>query len=216
VGLVKGFAPPAQAYVPKSELGRTLGEFQQANRVAITFTPDARRSEAAQYDALLQRFGRANMRVGATALQDQLRKTIEAGWDAIVGVLLIMAILLGIGGGLGLMATMSINVIERTREIGVMRAIGASDSSIRGLVVGEGLVVATAGWLIAAPFSPLAGLALSDAFGQAFLHVPLVYRFSWAGLGVWLGLVLAVAALSSLLPAWNASRLTVREVLAYA
>ena len=127
-----------------------------------------------------------------------------------------MAVLLAVVGGLTLTGTMSLNVIERTREIGVMRAIGASDSSIRSLVVGEGLVIAGAGWLLAAPFSPLASLALSDAFGQAFLHVPLVYRFAWTGLAIWLGLVLGVAAVSSLLPAWNASRLTVREVLAYA
>ena len=146
----------------------------------------------------------------------QWRDFLAADYSIATNFLLAMAVLLAVVGGLTLMGTMSINVIERTREIGVMRAIGASDAAIQRLVVTEGLVVAGSGWLLAAPLAPLAGLALSDAFGQAFLHVPLVYEFSWPALGLWLLLVLAVAAVSSILPAWNASRLTVRQVLAYA
>jgi putative ABC transport system permease protein len=56
---------------------------------------------------------------------------------------------------------------------------------------------------------------LSDAVGIAMLQVPLSYTFSLAGVLLWLGLVIVLAAVASFLPAWNASRLSVKDVLAY-
>jgi putative ABC transport system permease protein len=64
---------------------------------------------------------------------------------------------------------------------------------------------------LAYPISKL----LSDAVGQQFLSTPLDYTFSLSGALIWLGVVICLSALASFLPAWNASRLTVREVLAY-
>jgi putative ABC transport system permease protein len=49
----------------------------------------------------------------------------------------------------------------------------------------------------------------------AFLQMPLDFVFSLRGLVIWLGVVVILAALASFLPAWNAARLTVRDVLAY-
>jgi putative ABC transport system permease protein len=51
--------------------------------------------------------------------------------------------------------------------------------------------------------------------GIAFTESPLNYTFSVKGTLLWLVFVLVLAALASFLPAWSASRLTVREVLAY-
>ena len=61
------------------------------------------------------------------------------------------AALLAVVGGLGLAGTMSLNVLERTREIGVMRAVGGSDGSVRLIVVFEGLFVGILSWVLSAP-----------------------------------------------------------------
>ena len=55
--------------------------------------------------------------------------------------LIVMSVILGGVGGLGLMTTMSLNVLERRREMGVLRAIGASPRAVWLIVVAEGVVI---------------------------------------------------------------------------
>jgi putative ABC transport system permease protein len=113
------------------------------------------------------------------------------------------------------MGTMSINVIERTREIGVMRAVGASDGSVLKIFMVEGLFIGVLSWFVGALLALPIGKLLSDAVGIAFTDFPLNYTFSVRGTLLWLAVVLVLAALASFLPSRSASRLTVREVLAY-
>ena len=81
------------------------------------------------------------MRVTDTITQRTLQKTIGDSLNIIVVFLVIMAALLAAVGGIGLSGTMSINVLESTREIGVMRAVGASNGSIYQIFITEGVVV---------------------------------------------------------------------------
>ncbi|HEX5692594.1 MAG TPA: ABC transporter permease, partial [Roseiflexaceae bacterium] len=164
---------------------------------------------------LRERFKRASINVSGTQTIGDIRTSNEFSFSIIVIMLLVMAVLLAVVGGLGLMGTMSINVLERTREIGVMRAIGASSAAILRIVMVEGVLIGVVSWLIgvaiALPFSKL----LDEAVGQAFLKASPSYVFSTTGALLWLGVVIVLAAVSSALPAWNASRITVRDVLAY-
>jgi putative ABC transport system permease protein len=122
---------------------------------------------------------------------------------------------LAIVGGLGLSGTMSINVLERVREIGVMRAVGASDWIVLQVILVEGLVIGLISWftgsLLAFPLSRI----LSDQLGLLLLENPLRFSFSIFGLLLWLVVAMVLSFLASYLPARNASRLTVREVLTY-
>ncbi|MDH4138745.1 MAG: FtsX-like permease family protein, partial [Anaerolineae bacterium] len=151
----------------------------------------------------------------STETMASIREDIENTVNIIVSFLAIMAILIAIVGGLGLMGTMSINVLERTREIGVMRAVGASDSSVLKIFMVEGLFIGVLSWLIGAILSLPISKLLSDAVGVALTDAPLSYTFSTNGALLWLGVVLILAAIASFLPARSASQLTVREVLAY-
>ena len=84
-----------------------------------------------------------------------------------------------------------------------------------GIVIVEGMFIGALSWLagvlLALPISKL----LSDAVGLSFLRRTLNFEFSLMGVALWLIIVVTVAALASFFPAWRASRLTVREVLAY-
>jgi putative ABC transport system permease protein len=155
------------------------------------------------------------VRVAATTTIAEVRTTQERLFDVLVIFLSSMALLLGIVGGLGLMGTMSINVVERAREIGVIRAVGASDGAVLRLFLAEGMLIGLISWGVGAVLAIPISKTLSDALGMVFLSRPLSYAISIEGVLVWLGIVLVLAAVASLVPAWRASRLAVREVLAY-
>jgi putative ABC transport system permease protein len=127
----------------------------------------------------------------------------------------IVATLLVIVGALSLMGTISMNVHERAREIGVMRAIGASNRAVLQIFVVEGICVGVLSWPIGAVLALPISKVLSTIVGDEFTGTPLSYTFSLSGALFWLVLVAILAALASLLPAWSATRLSVHEVLSY-
>ena len=140
---------------------------------------------------------------------------IRAQFDIITIFLMIMAVLLAVVGALGLTGTMGINVLERTREIGVMRAIGASSLHVGLVFVVEALCIGVLSWLIGLILALPVAAFLSNRVGVLFLEAPLSFSFSFLGAGIWLVLSVVLSVAASLLPAWNAARLSVRDVLSY-
>ena len=127
----------------------------------------------------------------------------------------VMALLLGVVGALGLAGTMTMNVVERSREIGVMRAIGARDRAVLLVFLTEGLLIGFLAWLIGVVISLPISKVLSDALGESFVQRPLAFTPALDGIGFWLLAVAILAIVASFLPAFRATRLAVREVLAY-
>ncbi len=135
--------------------------------------------------------------------------------DTLVVFLLIMAILTAIVGSMGLTGTMGMNVLERTREIGITRAIGADDRAVMRTVIAEGVVMGMISFALAIILSIPFTYLLSTIVSLAVFETPIDVVFTYLGYAIWLGLVLALSAVASILPARNAARLTIREVLAY-
>jgi putative ABC transport system permease protein len=135
--------------------------------------------------------------------------------DILVVFLLIMALLTAIVGSMGLTGTMGMNVLERTREIGIMRAIGADDRAVMRTVIAEGVFIGMISFGLAVILSIPVTYLLSTIVSLAVFQTPIDVVFTYQGYAIWLGLILALSALGSILPARNAARLTIREVLAY-
>jgi putative ABC transport system permease protein len=135
--------------------------------------------------------------------------------DILVTFLLIMALLTASVGSMGLAGTMGMNVLERTREIGIMRSIGAVDSVIMRTIIAEGVVIGLISFGIAIILSVPFTYLLSTIVSLAVFETPIQVVFTFTGYLIWLGLVLVLSAVASILPARNAARLTIREVLAY-
>jgi putative ABC transport system permease protein len=135
--------------------------------------------------------------------------------DILVTFLLIMAILTAIVGSMGLTGTMGMNVLERTREIGITRAIGADDRAVMRTVIAEGVVIGMISFVLAIVLSIPFTYGLSYIVSLAVFQTPIAVVFTYMGYAIWLALVLVLSAVASVLPARNAARLTIREVLAY-
>jgi len=138
-----------------------------------------------------------------------LRRNATQAVNTLVVFLLIMAVLTAFVGSIGLTGTMSINVLERTREMGVMRTIGAADIVIMQSVIIEGLVIGLITWLLAIGLSfPISSL-LFTIVGEAMIGSALELSFTPLGILIWLGVVIILSAFAGILPARNAARLTI-------
>jgi putative ABC transport system permease protein len=135
--------------------------------------------------------------------------------NILVVFLLTMALLTAVVGSIGLTGTMGMNVLERTREIGVMRAIGAVDFAIMKSVVFEGVFIGLISWSAAVLVSFPISFLLLKIISEAMINAPIPLAFTLDGILIWLGVVLALSVFASILPARSAARLTIREVLAY-
>ncbi|MDW8234741.1 MAG: ABC transporter permease, partial [Roseiflexaceae bacterium] len=215
VGIVRGIGGQAILYTHYPYYARMRGFTGRAAAVTVQIDPPDVANQERVARELEAHYKSVGIRMGATLTLAILRQQNELLFNILVAFLLFMALLLATVGGLGLMGTMSINVLERTREIGVLRAIGASNSALLGIIITEGVIIGALSWALAMIVAvPLAKM-ISDGVGMAFFQTPLSFSFSVGGALIWLVLVTIIAAVASLLPAYNAMRLTVREVLAY-
>jgi putative ABC transport system permease protein len=140
--------------------------------------------------------------------------TLINQFNFLVVLLAIMAVLIGAVGSIALSGALSLSVLERRREIGVMRAIGASSWTIFRLFIGEGLILGWLSWLIALPLSIPAGRIMVSAIGSAF-ELDIVYNQTLTGAIMWLGIITVLSIIASWLPARGATKISVRESLAY-
>ena len=214
VGIVQSptFAP--FLYVNTEALGRVIAGTDRAEMVMVKTVRHDGQSQAGGHRAP-DHLESVGIGVASVTTTSDVMTTLYAAFDTIVIVVSVMAVLLGVVGGLGLTGTMTMNVVERSREIGIIRAIGATDTAVRRVFVGEGMVIGILAWLGGAFLSIPLSRILSDMLGEVFVQRPLAFTPSIAGLGIWFAVVLLLSVLGSLAPAWRASRLAVREVLGY-
>jgi len=148
-----------------------------------------------------------------------VREDVRNGWTIGISlasrvVALVIAVLAAVVGSVGLMSAMFINVVERSREIGVMRSIGGTSAAILGIFLTVGVLVGVLSWPIAVPLSYPGACALSNMVGQSF-NLPRDFDYSVQGGVAWFVIVVVLSALASLWPALRATQVSVREALSY-
>lgn len=208
------FSPPV-AYISKSYIERRGNHSGMANSVRLVLD----RKDTASIESVKAGFDRNLEREGVRALSSsgtlEGRYSFDQHMVMIYVGLIIMSCVIGMVGGLGLMTTMSLNVLERRWEMGVLRALGAQPWVIWLIVVAEGTLIGALSWAVAVVAAWPLGKVLGSHLIQAAFNTGLEFTFEPQGVLIWLSVSIAVAALGSFLPAWRASRVPVREALSY-
>jgi putative ABC transport system permease protein len=145
--------------------------------------------------------------------REQMRQSVEDDFNAMLGIvyaLLALAILIAL---IGIGNTVSLAVVERTRELGLLRAVGMSRGHMRGMVRWEAALVAVYGTLLGLAVGLFLGWSLVFAIKESGIETArTVVPFGQ------LGLIVAIAAscgvLAALLPARRAARMDVLEAVA--
>ena len=206
--------PSAQAYASREALAAATGEPGATSAIiALDVQGTASRLEAVR--RIRDDLQESGFDVASSLSIAQQREVVEDHLLMVAGFLGNMSLLMIVVGGLGLASTMSLAVLERTREIGVMRAIGARHSTILGMVQIEGLVIAVLSWAIAIPLSLPMSIALGIAFGRVMLKVPVHLLPNAAGVLQWFAVVVVLSLVACLWPALRATRITTAAALAY-
>ena len=211
VGVARETFSPAIGYVPLSALQppRVVNSL----RFALDHTDEG--SIATVKAELERRLEQNGIRARSGSSKAESRFGYDEHMLMIYQFLIVMSAIVAAVGGLGLMTTMSLNVLERRREMGLLRAIGATPRMVWLMIVTEGVVIGFLSWVIAAllawPISKLVG----DMFVGALFQSGLDFTFAARGLVIWFVVSVVLSAVASFWPAWRAARVTVREALAY-
>jgi putative ABC transport system permease protein len=210
-----GNVNPPLVYTNYEYISRLIDQPGQVYSLRVITAGHNGASQKAVHDQLQALFDANGIKVTSMQLSTEWAAQQKSQTDLLVYFLLFMAVLIAIVGGLGLMGTMSINVLERTREIGVMRAVGASNLDIQGIVLVEGMIIGLISWAISILLSFPITNVLAFGVGTSIMQSPMPPVYDLKGIFVWLLGILFIGTIASALPAHRASSLTVRDTLAY-
>ena len=142
-----------------------------------------------------------------------LEQNFKDHFVIIVNMLLAIAAILALVGFLGLSSTLSMNVLERTREFGIMQAIGATQQQVSTIILSEGLIIGVLSWVLAVLIALPVSFGMGTAIGNVGLLKPLAFVISWEAVFGWLILLLICTVLVGLIPVFQARRTSVRDAL---
>ena len=215
VGLIMNVMPGSgDCFVPYSALANATNR-EGSNILMTVAEKHDLQAQLGLIDVLNETYLARNIDVIDYRSAELFRQQCRLLFSTLTGLLMIMALLVAVVGGIGLTGTLAINTIERRCEIGMLRAIGASTPALLGIFISEGVFLGVISWLAALPLSFPAAYYFGRAFGLALFNNPLEFNYSISSIGIWLLIVIILSAVSSLGPAIQATRVTVNEALKY-
>jgi len=214
VGIASELAGGSCPCVTMTGLEKATGA-SGANTVRIVTENHDKQSRTDVIKAVAAKLNQASIKTSGPQTIDRVMESTEGHSDLLVILILLISLVIGVVGLIGLNSMMSTSVIERTREFGVMKSIGAPASSVMRLVIFEGIFTAFISFLVAViPALALTGVIGSN-LGEMFFSAPIPFVTTWQTFAIWVAILIVGTTLATLAPAARASRLTVREAISY-
>jgi putative ABC transport system permease protein len=144
--------------------------------------------------------------------KDELVADIEAQIDQLLGLiigLLFLAIIIAV---LGITNTLALSIIERTREIGLLRAVGMTRFQTSWMVRWEAVIVAVFGAIMGVGIGVFLGWAVVQALGDEGLGS---FAIPWGQIGLLVLVAGFAGIIAAIYPSWKASRIDVLDAIAY-
>jgi len=213
VGIVEEVGSPGVVYITDQEFVRTTGTSTGLRMLRVATRADSPQARTSIIRAIEDQLTKGDAKVEAVIPLSVLRTAMGDHIVVLIRMLLAMAALMVTVGMLGLASTMGTNVLERTREIGVMKAIGASSKQVAWLVLGEALVIGVLSWVAAVALAVPLTAVIGETVGKLAFRLRLPLIVDPSAIAAWLLLVVLVAFSATVLPARRAFRLSVSEAL---
>ena len=216
VGVIRQILSPSAAYVTPAAFAEATGQpVQSINAIRFVMKEHDAQSLASVTKGIERTFAAENISVKIAISESLLGEAISGHVYIFIFALILISAVMAVVGALGLMSSMGTSVIERTREFGIMRAIGARSKTILRNVISEGVFIGLMSWVLSFPLSIPLTYGIGYLVGYMSFRAPLPLTVSLPGLIIWLSVIIVGSIAASAYPAQQASQLTIRETLAY-
>jgi len=195
---------------PRETLGRMLNRPREASLFALGLS----HHDEVDVDRILESVEKklGHWRPTVQPVYAEVASAREASRLLTLG-LLAMVIIVGLIGALSILNTLTLNVLERRREIAVLRAIGGTDVAIVLSYLTEGVILGALGWLAGIVLGYPASQLIVAQLGEVLFSFDLV--LSLARVGQSIVFALGLSAMSSLVPAIAAAHTRSSDALRY-
>ncbi|MDX1522002.1 MAG: FtsX-like permease family protein, partial [Anaerolineae bacterium] len=207
---------PDFIYAPQETIFAVTPKYNEGRELLVRTKSQQPPQSESVTTSLKEIFEARNWEINDTQTIHEVRDFYDNFFAQYIPMLMALAVIVALVGGIGLMGALSISVVERTKEIGVMRAIGANTPIIMGMFVLEGVLQGVISWIVAVPLSYLLGYPLATMMGRSLFEMSLDYQYNFTAVLIWLAAVIGISVLASIMPARNATAISVQESLSYA
>lgn len=214
-GVVNEVAAPPVFYMPKDFMA---GEFKpDERRKGVYIQTNSLLAE--DIDDLLIRletdFPSRGMQIQFSASIYDRQKSMNEHLTIVMNFLQFISLFLIIIGALSIISSMGMNLMERKREIGILRSMGATPHGIVKIVFMEGIIIGLLSYLAALGIAPLLGYFSGNVMAGIFLKTKMIFTFSIEGAVIWLIITVLFTSIAGIWPAMKATRLPVSEAVSY-
>ena len=215
VGVEKRFGP-GYLKIPLNGFLQVTNTQPDTGRIAMLQLTDEVAANPADFIRLLEaHFGPGLPVVRQVTTSRMAARIIRNHLDVIVATISFLAAIILVISGLGLASGISTSVVERTRELGVLRALGAKPGAVYRLLSVESLMVGLGGFLLALIFADPLSRRLEYYLGNGIVEYPFDHLFSLEGVGICLATIVVMALLATIGPARMITRHPVRHSISY-
>jgi len=216
VGIVKEF-DVAKIYIDKAQYDKISNPDHLVNSLMFIAKDRSYQQIVKLKQQIEKAISQSKLNIFYVMSQAERAKIIYDHLNIILTLFTLLSSLVLLISTLGMAAATGTNILERSREIGVMRAIGATPKIIYGLFVTEGAIVSIAGIVAGLVLSLPLSIYASKFFGELILGhgIPLQFAFSQHGFAITLAITLVFGWLASRIPARKAISISNKEALSY-
>jgi putative ABC transport system permease protein len=200
----------SKVFVPYTTFASMLGQRNPVDVFAFSVAPRSRVEQQVVLEEVDRKL--APLRPRSTLALTEFEKSQEQT-RILTAALRGMVLLVAIVGAAGLVNTLALNVLERRREIGVLRTLGIDDPQLASLFVTEGLGLGTLGWILGLLLGWIMGFFFVRALSTTLFLIP--FSFPLALLFSSLLFALLLSLVASVVPAFAAARIPTGEAIRY-
>lgn len=214
VGVVEEIGSPGVAYMTDRAFAAAAGTQGRSRMLRVASSASDGSARTAVIRSIERELGEAGVGVESAIPLAELRTAVGDHILILIRSLVAMAIILAIVGTLGLGSAMSTSVVERTRELAVMKTVGATPSRLVRTLVGEGTAIGLLSCVGAFALSLPLSAFVDKLIGNLGFLAPLPLILSSFAAVVWLVLVTVASFVTTLVAARQAARMPIRVALA--